>query len=80
MLTTLFGQFGPFVIFNYQINLMSVLLKFLFLNLVFYVVGAFIAWDTNVENWLLITNPFGRILILFLEFMALRVSLDSENY
>jgi len=40
---------------------------FIFLHLVVYLIGSFIAWDWNPLHWWIFTSSFGRILFLIFE-------------
>jgi hypothetical protein len=44
-----------------------ILLPFAIANGIWYLLGAFVAWDWNPMNWWLLTNPFGRVLAVLLE-------------
>jgi len=57
---------------------MKILIRFLFLNFLLWLVGSFIAWDTDVENWWMIQNAGGRILLLILEVIFLSAAIDED--
>lgn len=42
---------------------------FIIVNLVFYLLGAFIAWDWNVMNWLLFKDWQGRFFLSCVELL-----------
>lgn len=42
---------------------------FIIVNLVFYLLGAFIAWDWNVMNWLLFKDWQGRFFLVCVELL-----------
>ena len=47
--------------------LWMILVPLVIANGIWYLLGAFIAWDWNPMNWWLFTNPFGRVLAVLLE-------------
>ena len=57
---------------------MKILIRFLFLNFLLWLVGSFIAWDTDVENWWMIQNAGGSILLLILEVIFLSAAIDED--
>jgi hypothetical protein len=48
-----------------------ILIPFVILNFILYLCGAFIAWDTDPMNWLLVKTIFGRICLVVIELMIL---------
>jgi hypothetical protein len=48
-----------------------VLIPLVILNFIVYLCGAFIAWDTDPMNWLLVKTIFGRICLVVIELMIL---------
>ena len=43
------------------------LIPFVIMNLVVYLCGAFIAWNTNPMDWLLVKTIIGRICLVIIE-------------
>ena len=48
-----------------------ILIPFVILNFIVYLCGAFIAWNFNPMDWLLIKTTFGGICLLVLELCIL---------
>ena len=44
---------------------------FVIVNLVFYLLGAFITWDWNVMNWLLFKDWQGRFFLVCVELLIM---------
>jgi len=44
-----------------------VLIPFVILNFIVYLCGAFIAWNTNPMDWLLVKTIIGRICLVIIE-------------
>jgi hypothetical protein len=51
-------------------KIMKEIVGFIFLHLVVYLIGSFIAWDWNPLHWWIFTSSFGRILFLIFEMIC----------
>jgi len=50
----------------------------IFLHLVVYLIGSFIAWDWNPLHWWIFTSSFGRILFLIFEMIGIFKCLSED--
>lgn len=52
---------------------------FLFINLFWYLIGSFVAFDLNPANWWLINATFGRVLLIVIEFFFISAALKMTD-
>jgi hypothetical protein len=57
----------------------NLFLWFFFVNLFWYLVGSFIAFDLNPTNWWLITHTVGRIILVIIEIFILSISIKASE-
>ena len=50
-----------------QNNVIGIVIIFLLLNVVLYLCGYWITWESNIMKWGIITESFGRFVVLFIE-------------
>ena len=48
-------------------NFIKGLIVFILINICVYLIGSFLAWDFNVNNWWFIKDIFGRFIMLIIE-------------
>jgi hypothetical protein len=53
---------------------------FLLLNVGFYLVGSFIAWELNPMDWFLFSSAVGRVIFLVIEVCLFAMSLELSDY
>ncbi len=59
-------------------NIMKNITWFIFIHLVVYLIGSFIAWDWNPLHWWIFTSSFGRILFLLFEMTCILNYLSED--
>jgi hypothetical protein len=57
---------------------MKKIAAFIFIHLVIYLIGSFIAWDWNPLHWWIFTSSFGRMLFLLFEVMGIFSYLSED--
>lgn len=53
--------------------------KFIVSNIFWYLVFSFIYFDLNPETWWIIKNPWGRLILIFLELSIINNSFNSKK-
>ena len=53
--------------------------NFLVSNVIWYILFSIIFWDINPLNWWVITNVWGRIILVFLELGIIRTSFENPG-
>ena len=59
-------------------KIMKNIVGFIFIHLVVYLIGSFIAWDWNPQHWWILTSPIGCILFLLFEMTCIFNSLSED--
>jgi len=53
--------------------------NFIVSNAIWYILFSIIFWDINPLNWWVITNVWGRIILVFLELGIIRTSFENPK-
>jgi hypothetical protein len=64
----------------FNMKILKLISVFLLLNVAFYLVGSFIAWELNPINCFLFSSAIGRVIFLMIEAGLVAISLELSDY